>query len=146
MEEQQMTSLVTYRPTSILADMERALGSIFDDGSYGVSGANARVDIREEDGRYVLEAELPGLTEKDLDVKVENDLLTLEAKSDASREEKRNGYMLRERRSQSFHRSFVLPADVDREHIEARLENGLLVLHLPKTEAAKPRQIEVKKA
>lgn len=141
-----MTSLVTYRPTSILADMERALDSIFDDSFYGVSASNARVDIREEDGRYVLEAELPGVTEKDLEVKVENDMLSLAAKKDEKREEKHNGYLLRERRSQSFNRSFVLPADVDREHIEARLENGLLVLHLPKTEAAKPRQIEVKKA
>ncbi len=141
-----MTSLVTYRPNSILADMERALDSIFDDGFYGFSAGNARVDIREEDARYVLEAELPGITEKELEVKVDNDMLTLAAKKDEKREEKHNGYLLRERRSQSFNRSFVLPADVDRDHIEAKLENGLLVLHMPKTEAAKPRQIEVKKA
>ena len=140
-----MTSLVTYRPTSILADMERALDNLFDDGFYGTPTGNARVDIREEEGRYVLEAELPGMSEKELEVKVENDLLTLAAKKDEKREEKSNGYLLRERRAQTFHRSFVLPADVDREHIEASLENGLLVLQLPKTEASKPRQIEVKK-
>ena len=138
-----MTSLVTYRPTSILADMERALDSLFDDGL--ISNAGTSVDVREEDGRYILEADLPGLTEKDIEVKVENDLLTLASKAETSREEKRNGYLLRERRASPFHRSFVLPNDVDREHITARLENGLLVLELPKTEAAKPRQIEVKK-
>ena len=141
-----MNSLVTYRPTSILADMERALGSLFDDGSLGFSGGDARVDVREDEGRYVLEADLPGMSEKDVEVKVENDLLTLASKKEADREEKRNGYLLRERRASSFHRSFVLPSDVDREHIQARLENGLLVVELPKTEAAKPRQIEVKKA
>jgi HSP20 family protein len=141
-----MTSLVTYRPTSIFSDMERALDSFFDDGFFAAPTGNTRVDICEEDGRYVLEAELPGVSEKELDVKVENDLLSIAAKSDEKREEKRNGYLLRERRAQSFGRSFVLPADVDREHIDARLENGLLVVHLPKTEAAKPRQIEVKKA
>ena len=140
-----MTSLVTYRPTSILAEMDRALDSMFDDNFFGTSAGNTRVDIREEEGRYVLEAEMPGVSEKELDVKVENDLLTLAAKSEAKREDNRNGYLLRERRAQSFHRSFVLPADVDREHIEANLENGLLVLQLPKTEASKPRQIEVKK-
>ncbi len=141
-----MNSLVTYRPTSILADMERALDTLFDDGGYGFAGGSARVDVREEEGRYVLEADLPGMTEKDVDVKVENDLLTLASKKEADREEKRNGYLLRERRTSTFHRSFVLPSDVDREHIQARLENGLLVVELPKTEAAKPRQIEVKKA
>jgi HSP20 family protein len=140
-----MTSLVTYRPTSILADMERALDSLFDDGFATTSGG-INVDVREEDGRYVLEAELPGLSEKDIEVKVENDMLTLASKREDSREEKRNGYVLRERSTRGFSRSFVLPNDVDREHIQARLENGLLVMELPKTEAAKPRQIEVKKA
>ncbi len=141
-----MTSLVTYRPTSILADMERALDSLYDDGFFVTEGGGTRVDVREEEGRYVLEADLPGLTEKDIEVKVENDMLTLAPKSESAREEKRNGYLLRERSARSFRRSFVLPADVDREHIQARLENGLLVMELPKTEAAKPRQIEVKKA
>jgi HSP20 family protein len=141
-----MTNLVTYRPTSILADMERAFDSLFDDGFRGAYSGGTPVDIREEDGRYVLEADLPGLTEKDIEVKVENDMLTLASKKESSSEEKRNGYLLRERRATSFHRSFVLPADVDREHIQARLENGLLQLELPKSEAAKPRQIEIKKA
>jgi HSP20 family protein len=141
-----MTSLVTYRPTSILADMERALDSLFDDGFFGTAGGGVNVDVREEEGRYVLEAELPGLAEKDIEVKVENDMLTLASKSENAREEKRNGYLLRERSARAFSRSFVLPKDVDREHIQARLENGLLVMELPKTEAAKPRQIEVKKA
>ncbi len=148
-----MTSLVTYRPTSILADMERALDSLFDDGYFATTTGGVNVDVREEDGRYVLEAELPGLTEKDIEVKVENDMLTLASKSEAraasaapSSEEKRNGYLLRERSARSFTRSFALPNDVDREHIQARLENGLLVMELPKTEAARPRQIEVKKA
>jgi HSP20 family protein len=141
-----MTNLVTYRPASILADMERAFDSLFDDGFHGAYSGGTPVDIREEDGRYVLEADLPGLTEKDIEVKVENDMLTLASKKESNSEEKRNGYLLRERRATSFHRSFVLPADVDREHIQARLENGLLQLELPKSEAAKPRQIEVKKA
>ena len=63
-----MTSLVTYRPNSILANMEQALDSLFDDGLFGTTGGSTAVDVREEEGRYVLEAELPGLSEKDIDV------------------------------------------------------------------------------
>ncbi len=139
-----MNSLMTFSPTSIF---DSALDGFFDDAfAVGRGRSHNAVDIREEDAEYVVEAELPGLTEKDIEVKVENDMLTIASSKEASREEKKGGYLLRERRSESFRRSFVLPADVDREKIEARFENGLLVLSLPKSEAAKPKQIEVKKA
>ncbi len=138
-----MKSLMTYNPSSLI---DRAFDSFFDDAfAWGRSNSHRAVDIREEDGAYVVEAEIPGLTEKDIEVKVENDLLTIASKKEANREEKKGGYLLKERRSESFERTFVLPADVDREKIEARFENGLLVLSLPKSEAAKPKQIEVKK-
>jgi len=139
-----MNTLMTYNPMSLI---DRAFDSFFDDTfSWARPGDHHAVDIRESADAYVVEAEMPGLTDKDVEVKVENDLLTLASKTEASREEKKGGYLLRERRSASFRRSFVLPADVDREKIDARFENGLLVLRLPKNEAAKPKQIEVKKA
>jgi HSP20 family protein len=124
-------------------EMERAFGRFFEDRS---TYSGVAVDIRETEDGYVVEADLPGLTEKDIDVKVENDILTLSSAREEKKEEQRNGYLMRERRSASFRRSFYLPQDIDREKIEARLENGLLTVHLHKSEAAKPRQIEVKKA
>jgi HSP20 family protein len=139
----EMNSLTTYNPTSLF---DRALDGFFDDSFWGRGRSHHPVDIREEDTAYVVEAELPGLTEKDLQVKVENDMLTIASSNQTEREEKKGSYLLRERHSRSFRRSFVLPADVDREKIEARFENGLLVLSLPKSETAKPKQIEVKKA
>ena len=140
-----MKSLVTYRPHSLLNEMEHAFDRLFDDRAlYG--GSSNPVDIREEEDRYVLEAELAGLTEKDVEVKVENEILSLASRTQEEREEKQGGYLIRERRAAGFRRSFYLPKDVDREKIAARFENGLLTLELPKAEAARPRQIEVKKA
>ena len=146
-----MNTLVRYRPTgvSLFDDLDRVFGNVFNE-DYSLSRTYPRVDIREDDGNYVLEAELPGLTEKDIEVKVEDNLLQISSgdsdKSDKSEKKEGNGYLVRERRSASFHRSFVLPREADREKIEAGFKNGLLTLTIPKTESAKPKQIEVKKA
>jgi HSP20 family protein len=91
-----------------------------------------------------MEVELPGLTEKDVEVKLENTLLTISSNRDEKKEEKKNGYVLRERTSTHFSRSFVLPEGVDREKIAAEFKNGVLQLFFPKVPAAKPKTIEVK--
>ncbi len=140
-----MRNLVPYAPhrLSLFNDMDRLFHSSFDDT---VSHRAPSVDVREEEGRYLLEAELPGLTEKDIDVKVEDNLLTITSAREMEQEEKKNGYLMKERRSASFRRSFVLPKDAEKEKIEASFKNGLLTLEIPKTEQAKPRKIDVKKA
>jgi HSP20 family molecular chaperone IbpA len=125
--------------------MDRIFHSFFDEDT-GLNTNLPRVDVREEENSYVLEAELPGTTEKDIDVKVENDLLQISTEKEEEKEEKNKGYLMREIRSASYHRSFVLPKDTDREKIEANFKNGLLTLTIPKTEVVKPRQIEVKNA
>ncbi len=140
-----MKSLVRYAPRSLdlLDDFDRIFNSVFDVHADEVV-ERPSVDIRETEDRYILEAELPGHTEKDVDIKLDDSLLTISAKKDEKSEEKRNGYILRERRTRSFNRSFVLPRDVDRDRIEANFANGLLTIELHKSEEAKPRQIEVK--
>lgn len=102
------------------------------------------VDVRETDTEYLMEVELPGLTEKDVEVKLDNSLLTISSQKDERKEEKKNGYVLRERRASRFSRSFVLPETVDREKIAAEFRNGILHLSFPKVPAAKPKTIEVK--
>ena len=142
-----MRNLVKYRPytLSLFDDIDRIFHSFLDEDN-GVNTNLPRVDVRDEKNSYVLEAELPGTTEKDIDVKVENDLLQISTKKEEEKEEKEEGYLMQERRSASYHRSFMLPKDTDREKIEANFKNGLLTLTIPKTEVAKPRQIEVKNA
>ncbi len=141
-----MRSLVAYRPRrmDLLEDMDRFFDSFITATPQQAVNSPA-VDIREEEDRYVLEAELPGLNEKDVDVKVEENLLTLSSSREENHEEKKNGYLIRERKAASFNRSFVLPKDVDRERIEARFRNGLLTLTIPKNPKDQPRRIEIRK-
>jgi HSP20 family protein len=105
-----------------------------------------RVDVSEDEKAYRITAELPGLTEKDVDVTLAGDLLTIAAEKTEEKEEKDRNYHVSERRSGSFRRSFYLPEGVDRDRIEAALKNGELTLTLPKTPEAQAQQkkIEVK--
>jgi len=105
------------------------------------------VDVREEDGRYLIEAELPGLSEKDLKLELKDEVLTLStAKKDENEDKSGLKWLRRERREFSFARSFVLPEDADGEKIEARFKDGLLVIELPKKPETAPRLVPVKVA
>ena len=140
-----MNYLTTYRPRglSLFNDFDKALDNFFDDVPFWNS-SKPSVDIREEEGKFILEAELPGFSEKDLDIKVEENLLTLSSKKEESKEEKKEGYLLRERKNTSFSRCFHLPKNIDRDKIEARYKNGVLSLDIPKSPEAKPKTINVK--
>jgi len=128
---------------SLVNEFDRMFGNLFDDMPI-TSGRAPAVDVRETDEGYTLEAELPGLTEKDIDVHVEGNLLTISSAAREQKDEKKDGYVVRERRSTSFRRSFVLPRDVDSTNIEASYRNGVLTLDLHKTPESKPRTIQVK--
>jgi HSP20 family protein len=138
-------NLIRYSPTTL--DLLDNVSNWFDDfltePVFGRSTAPA-VDVKESDTEYLMEVELPGLSEKDIEVKLDNNLLTISSRKEEKKEEKKNGYLLRERRAASFSRSFVLPEAVDREKISAEFKNGVLNLSFPKTPAAKPKSIEVK--
>jgi HSP20 family molecular chaperone IbpA len=138
-------NLIRYNPNTVnlLDNMSTWFDDFFNEPSLGRSTVPA-VDIRETDSEYLMEVELPGLTDKDVEVKLDSSLLTISSKKDEKKEEKKNGYVLRERCSCSFNRSFVLPEGVDRENIGAEFKNGVLHLTFPKVPAAKPKTIEVK--
>jgi HSP20 family protein len=138
-------NLIRYNPNnlSLLDDMSTWFDDFFVEPTFGRSVLPA-VDIRETDNEYLMEVELPGLTEKDVEVKLDNSLLTISSKKEEKKEERKNGYVLRERSSRHFSRSFVLPEGVDREKIGAEFKNGVLSLSFPKVPAAQPKTIEVK--
>ena len=106
------------------------------------------VDVREKDGRYLIEAELPGVSEKDLKLELKNGLLTLSTeKKEESKDKEDSGQWIRhERREAFFSRSFELPEDADGEKIEARFKDGLLTVELPRKPEASPRIVPVKAA
>jgi len=134
-------NIIKYRPTTSILDWD------FDDvldNFFGQDHNYPSVDVKEEDGKYVLEADLPGINEKDLNVKVEDNLLTISSKKNEEKETKQKGYLVKERHAFSFCRSFVLPRDVDKDKIEANFKNGVLTLSIAKNPETLPKQIEIK--
>ena len=101
------------------------------------------VDIYEDPKKVVLKLEVPGIEEKDLDVRVENNTLTVKGERKFEKEEKEENFHRIERRYGTFYRSFTLPSTVDNEHINASYEAGILKLELNKKPEAQPKQIKV---
>jgi len=103
------------------------------------------VDVVEEKDAFVLNAELPGVRVDDIDVSVDGNVLTLKGERRYRHEQsEEDGYRRLERRYGSFQRSFTLPRTVDAEGIDARFENGVLHIHMPKQEEAKGRKISIR--
>jgi HSP20 family protein len=101
------------------------------------------VDVTEDDKGYKITAELPGLEEKDIDVTVSGDMLTLKGEKHYEKEEKDKNRYMSERAYGSFQRSFILPDGVDRDKIGADLAKGVLTITMPKTAAAQKPQKKI---
>jgi len=127
------------------AQFRRELDRLFGDFERAASGPNPRLTLNEEGASFVLQADVPGLTEQDFDISVEGSTVTLRGERKVVMPE---GYTAhrRERGTVSFARSFELPTRVDSEKVTATLKNGVLTLTLPKAAEAQPRQISVKAA
>ena len=98
------------------------------------------VDVAEKDKAFEITAELPGMEEKNIEVKVANSTLTIKGEKKEEREEKEKDYYVSERRFGSFQRSFGLPEGVDADKIEANFKNGVLTITLPKTADAQKQE------
>ena len=101
------------------------------------------MDLVEKDGEYEISAELPGLDDKNIDVKVSNGTLTIKGEKSEEKEEKEKDYYLSERRYGSFQRSFRIPEGVDADKIEANLTKGVLTVKLPKSAEAKKEEKKI---
>lgn len=104
---------------------------------------NPAVDVFEEDNRYVIKAEIPGVDKKDITLDVNDGVLTLKGERKHASEENKDNYYRREMAYGSFQRAFRLPGDVDADNIKADYKDGVLRIEVPKPEARKPRQITV---
>jgi HSP20 family protein len=102
------------------------------------------VDIREEENRYVLEADIPGVAREDLDITLEDSVLTIKGERTINSVESSEGYRRRERTHGSFVRQFTLPDTVNTEAISAAFVNGVLEIGIPKQAKPEPRKITVK--
>jgi HSP20 family protein len=101
------------------------------------------MDLVETDEDFVLRADLPGLTENDVNIELEDNVLTISGQRKAEHEERKEGYYRVERASGSFSRSLTLPEGVDPESVQASFENGVLEVRIPKPEQRKPRKVVI---
>jgi len=120
--------------------------SLFEDFPFSVSfenGTAPAVDILEKDGNLILRAELPGMSEKEINLKLDANVLTLSGERKLENEEKRDDYRRIERSYGSFSRSFTLPESADREKVKAEYKNGVLTITIPLKPEAQPRAVPI---
>jgi len=146
-------TLVRWDPFRELEDMSERLNRVFTRSPLRTTGGKEHltvadwiptVDISETEGEYLIKAELPEVKKEDVKVTVEDGVLTLQGERRQEKEEKGRKYHRVERSYGSFVRSFTLPESVDESGVKAEFKDGVLNLHLPKTEKVKPKAIEVK--
>ena len=144
-----INTLTRWEPMG-LADVENRLSRFFGRRTNGrerdditLADWEPLADITEDDKEYVIKAELPDVKREDVKVTVENGVLTIAGERKFEKEEKKKKYHRVERGYGTFVRSFTLPDDADASKVKAEFKNGLLTVHLPKSENAKPKQIEV---
>lgn len=144
-------ALVKYNPLRELRTMQEQMNRLLNvSWNNDVSGEDMKdglwqpaVDIYETADSIVIKAELPDVDQKDIDVRIEDNTLTLKGERKHEDEVKKENYHRIERFYGSFQRSFSLPATVDQEKVDAICEKGVLTITLPKKEETKPKQISV---
>ena len=145
-----MTVLTRWEPFREFSTLQDRMNRLFretqgnsQDESLTSSSFAPAVDVYEDEHDVTLKIEVPGIDEKDIDVRVENNTLTVHGERKIEKEEKEENYRRVERQYGSFTRTFNLPATVDAEKVQADYDKGVLRITLPKKAEAKPKQIKV---
>ncbi|MCL2264609.1 MAG: Hsp20/alpha crystallin family protein [Treponema sp.] len=153
-----MKTLSVYRPAVLqnaISDFDRYFESFFGDTLLAPAARlfnqTPAVDIQETENGYVLDMELPGFDEKNINVHVDGQNLTIASKQEEEKPEekqefRRGAYLLRERKSSSFTRSFKLPENADPQGVIASFKNGILTLEIKKRAEAQKRVIQINAA
>ena len=142
-------SLVRHNPWSLFDQLQREMNRFpmkttsEDNGDVVTSDWAPAVDIKEEDNRFLLVADIPGVDPKDIEIHMEKGILTLKGERESEKKTEREGYKRIEREHGIFYRRFTMPDGVNPEGIEANSKNGVLTVVIPKAEAVQPRRIEV---
>jgi HSP20 family protein len=138
-----------YDPWSALDRLQDEINDLFDFGQLPATAGlfdrpvTPAVDILENPGDFKVTCELPGIDQKDIDVSITSNVLTIKGEKKEDRELKEGKYYRKESRTGSFQRTLSLPTSVDSEKINAELKDGILTITLPKKEEVKPKQITV---
>jgi HSP20 family protein len=132
--------------SSLQTEMNRLFNTAFDAPTGGNGGARRwtpAMDLVETDEHFVLRADLPGMTEDDVNIELEDNVLTVSGERKAEHEEKREGFYRVERAFGTFSRALTLPQGIDPEAVNASFANGVLEVRVPKPEQRKPRKITI---
>ncbi|HYW75411.1 MAG TPA: Hsp20/alpha crystallin family protein [Gammaproteobacteria bacterium] len=132
--------MTTYRPWALFDEMQRGLETLHGTETKAWTPA---VDISEDEHRYLIRADLPGVDPKEIDVNLEGDELTLRGERREEKEDKGKNWQRTERFHGEFYRRFRLPESADPEHIEAHSDKGVLEIVIPKQPKTQPRKIAI---
>jgi len=140
------SELSPWRPFREAISLRDAMDRLFEDSviTPRAIGAMPKIDIKEKKDGIVVKAELPGVEEKDVNVEILDNVMTISGEKAEEKEEEKEGYYYKESRSGAFERSFSLPADVKADKAEAEMKNGVLTVTVPKIEPKKARKIAIK--
>ena len=139
-------SLVRYEPWSLLSQLSKELDRGFrgsENSDVATSDWAPAVDIKEDEKGFTIIADIPGVDPKDIDVHMENGVLTIRGERETEKKEEKEGYKRVERSYGSFYRRFSMPETADSTKISAKSSNGVLEITIPKQEKEQPRKIEV---
>lgn len=144
-----MHSINRWEPFRSTSSLQEQVNRLFE-GTFSRKGDDSTltawapaVDVYETENELVIKADLPDISEKDLDVRVENNMLTVRGERKFEQQVKEDSYLRMERAYGSFSRSFSLPNTVDTEAIQADYKNGVLTVTLPKRAESKPKQVKI---
>ncbi len=144
-----MSAITRWDPFHNLSTLQEQVNRLFEGSSPRRSDQSAlttwapAVDIYETENELVLKADLPDVNEKDLDIRIESNILTIKGERKFEEKVKEDNYLRVERTYGSFSRSFSLPSTVDNGSIKADYKNGVLTVELPKRAESKPRQAKI---
>ena len=143
-------SLTHYNPWSLFDQLQQEMNRLQpgkskneDSSTIVTSDWAPAVDIKEEDNQYLLIADIPGVDPKDIDVHMENNILTIKGERDTEKKTEKEGFKRIERQHGVFYRRFSMPEGVNADGIEAKSDHGVLTICIPKQEATQPRKITV---
>jgi len=147
-----MANITRWNPMREMATMQNALDRLFDDTwrtwsgvDESVMGGNLALDVQEDDNSYTVTTALPGVDSDNINIRLHNDMLTIEGEipeKEVEKDGKRS--LLKERYYGRYSRSIRLPQPVNRDQVDASFDNGVLTLTLPKSPEAQPKTIQVK--
>ena len=146
-------ALIRWEPvrelSTMQSEMNRLFGTFFDSPTPGngrrtaLRGWTPAMDITENENEYVLKADLPGLSEGDVNVELDDNVLRISGERKSEHEEKTDGFYRIERTTGRFSRSLTLPEGVSADGIQANFENGVLEVHIQKPEQRKPQKVAI---